>query len=203
MSVFRQTFRARVSGLVAAGAVCLGLIAAGPSPAKAADDTLIKLLLGATAVAILVHGASRSNAQSRPPQHAGPRGLPQHCKETLRVRGRHFEVYNARCLQTAGYRNLPHQCRETLRTNHGHRAIYRASCLQRHVHTAPPGRRHVNLPRNCRLSYVYNRQRYLGYSASCLSDRGVRNLPASCLVRGHRGGVYSASCLQSEGFARR
>ncbi len=203
MSIFHQTVRARLSGLVAAGAICLGLFGAGPTPAKAADDTLIKLLLGATAVAILVHGASRSNAQSRPAQHARPRGLPHDCKETLRVRGRHFEVYNARCLQTAGYRDLPHQCRETIRTNHGRRTIYRAACLERHVHSAPPGRRQAHLPRSCQLSYDYNRQRYLGYSASCLDRQGVRNLPATCLVRGHRGGVYSASCLQSQGFARR
>lgn len=198
MPCFPLSFRTRATAVIAAFALSIAAFTASTGPARASDDKLLKLLLGATAVAIIVHSASR--AQSRP--HAAPaRGLPQHCRETLGIHGRHIAVYNARCLHHAGWRDLPRQCHETIRTNHGMRSVYRARCLERHAsHQSAPGQ---SLPGWCRTSYQYRGHWYQGYSASCLRHAGVRNLPKTCLVSGSGGQLYSARCLSGQGYPRR
>lgn len=207
MPAFSHICRDRLTGLTAAFAIALAAFAAAPTPARASDDALIKFLLGATAVAIIVHSASRSSSQGRGPAHAPARGLPSHCRETLSVRGRHVEVYNARCLRDAGLRNLPDRCHEVIRTNRGNRGVYRAQCLERahagRSHAAP--RRHqpaTVLPDWCRTHYHYRGQRHEGYRADCLQGARLRSLPSTCLVLGHGGTLYSGHCLRSHGFSR-
>ncbi len=204
MPAFAHVLRDRVTGLLAASAIALAAFAGSASPARASDDALIKFLLGATAVAIIVHSASRS--QARGPAHAPARGLPSYCRETLSVRGRHVDVYNAHCLREAGLRNLPDQCYEVVRTNRGNRGVYRARCLERanigRPHTAP--RRHqpmTVLPDWCRTRYHYRGQRHEGYRADCLQSARLRNLPSTCLVIGHGGDLYSGHCLRQHGYS--
>lgn len=205
-----STFRSRMTSLVAGSAL---MLAGSVSPAQASDDQLLRLLLGAAAVAVVVHGAQRAQSQPRA-QHRpdSARGLPQHCRETLSIHRRHVPVYNAQCLQRAGLRHLPRQCHEVLRTDRGQRAVYRARCLERH-YSPPRGQaaphrpradyRQRFLPDRCRTHYHYRGQRLIGYQAACLQRAGLRNLPATCQVRRHDGGLYSARCLQERGYRRR
>lgn len=196
--------RQRTTSLLAASALAIAALGAAPTPASASDDQLLKFLLGATAVAIIVHSASRAQGRA---QAAPARGLPQHCRETLSIRGRHVVVYNAQCMHRAGLRNLPAQCHETIRTNHGMRSVYRARCLEaQSPRRGPPSHargRGPGLPGWCSTSYQYRGRWHEGYSASCLQQAGVRNLPSTCLVAGSGGKVYAAQCLRSEGHGRR
>ncbi|TVP72448.1 MAG: hypothetical protein EA339_06640 [Rhodobacteraceae bacterium] len=196
-----QTLRSRLTGLVAGSALLVG---ASMTPAQASDDQLLKLLLGATAVAVIVHTASRAQSQPRQSQPAHARGLPAQCRETLRIRGQHVSVYNAHCLQSAGFHRLPAQCHEVVRTNRGPRAVYRARCLERGVSAGRGDHRRAQiLPDWCRTRYTYRGQRFSGYDGACLQSAGLGNLPATCQVGRHGGGIYSAQCLQDRGFRRR
>ncbi|MCC5955764.1 MAG: hypothetical protein JJU07_06650 [Natronohydrobacter sp.] len=193
-------FRQRSTSLLAASALAISAIGASTAPASASDDTLLKFLLGATAVAIIVHSASRGQGHA---QAAPARGLPQHCRETLGIHGRHVAVYNAHCLHRAGVRNLPQHCQETIRTNHGMRSVYRARCLEGHGPRRGAPARARGLPDWCATSYQYRGRWHEGYSASCLQHAGLRHLPATCLVSGSGGQVYAAQCLRREGHGRR
>ncbi len=208
--LFSRSLFSRLAALVAAAAVTLAGLAGSATPARASDDALLKFLLGATAIAIIVHSASSARAQPPARGHAPPRGLPSHCRETLSIHGRHVTVYNARCLKRTGLRNLPEHCHETVRTNHGLRSVYRARCLER-TYAAPrhpaPDRGHRDrghwadvLPGHCRMSYRYGGQRHVGFDARCLHDAQLRNLPATCLVRSHGSRTYSGQCLREHGY---
>ncbi len=214
-----STFRLRATSAILAAGVALGAISLPATPAQASDDTLIKLLLGAAAVAIVVQAArtDRGTSHNRP-QYAR-RELPDHCRETWRVRHRDITVYNAQCLRHAGLRNLPRHCLETTRTNRGQRSFYRATCLRDagyfpessaphrgrdRYHPTPPrgGGWHGGslLPQQCLISYRYGGQTLAGYRGSCLEQRGVRNLPRTCQVRSTTGTIYSAQCLTERGY---
>ncbi len=198
MPRFSSTLKARATSLLAVSALCIGAIATSATPASASDDRLLKFMLGATAAAVIIHSASRAQGHARPVQ---ARGLPQHCRETLGIHGRHVAVYNARCLHQAGFRNLAQHCRETIRTNHGLRSVYRAQCLNRGVsHRPVPAQ---SFPHWCRTSYHYRGHRYHGYTASCLRQAGIRHLPQHCLVSVSRQQIYSARCLKGQGYPRR
>lgn len=200
MLSYFSNIRRRTTSLLAASAVAVSAIGAGSAPAAASDDQLLKFLLGATAVAIIVHSASR--AQSR--AHSAPaRGLPRHCRETLGIHGRHVAVYNAQCLHRAGLRNLPAHCHETIRTNHGMRNVYRARCLEGHAPRRGVPAQARGLPDWCATSYQYRGRWHEGYAAACLQQAGLRHLPATCLVSGSGGQVYAAQCLRREGHRRR
>ncbi len=193
----------RLTGLIAATALAVSALVVAPSPARASDD-LLRLLLGATAVAIIVHSATRSSGSS-PQQQT--KGLPPHCRETLGIHGRHVAVYNARCLHQAGLRNLPQRCHEVVRTNRGQRGVYRAQCLERTYsgHHQPRARGHghghaKHLPDHCRTRYSYRGQQHWGYRSGCLQRARVRDLPQTCQVRQSDGRLYSAHCLRQHGF---
>lgn len=203
MPIVIPKLRRRVTGFLAALTIASATLTATGTPARASDDTLLKLLLGATAVAIVVHAASRSQSRQSHVQPSHPRGLPQYCRETLGIHRRHVSVYNAQCLQQAGLRNLPQRCYEVVRTNYGNRGVYRAQCLERHYAPQRPGRAAQGLPRWCGTQYTSQGQRFRGYRADCLQDAGVRSLPSSCLIRGHGGQIYSASCLGQHGHRYR
>lgn len=217
------SLRRRAVTLVAGSALMLGALTASTAPAQASDDRLLRLLLGATAVAVIVHSANQAQSRARAPHaapHAAPPNrLPQECRETLRVRGEHVAVYNARCLQNAGLRNLPQQCFETIRTNHGQRGVYRAGCLERRFtasaqpprgHHSQPPRGHqphrpqpvVILPQWCE-SRVHHRGNWHNvYGAQCLHRAGLQNLPGACRHHSPRGDVFAAQCLTRHGYRR-
>ncbi|MGP9790084.1 hypothetical protein [Roseinatronobacter sp. NSM] len=229
MSHFYSTLRVKTTGALLAAGVALGAVALPATPAKASEDALVKFLLGAAAVAIVVHAArSDGGAPSRGrPQH-NSRELPAQCQETWSVRNRNILLYNAQCLHDAGLRTLPRHCLDTTRTNRGQRSVYRASCLQdagfhaqhrapdrrpnrweedRHQPAPPRGgsgwQRGNILPQRCLISYHYGGQTLAGYRASCLEQRGVRDLPRTCQVRSTTGTIYSAQCLTERGFRSR
>jgi hypothetical protein len=198
-----QRVRHRSTALIAALAIVGTTMTFGSTPAQASDDALLKFLLGATAVAIVVHAASRAQGRQShvPPGQA--RGLPRHCRETLSIHRRHVEVYNANCLNHAGLRHLPEQCYEVVRTNYGHRAVYRARCLERNYNAQRPSRpSHAGrgLPSWCSTQYTYQGQRFRGYLGDCLRREGIGQLPGTCRVASRGGDLYSASCLSQQGF---
>ncbi len=208
-----RTLHKRLTTLIAAASVTLAAFASSTSPARASDDALLKFLLGATAIAIIVHGASNARAEPQRSGQARPRGLPQHCRETLSINRRHVMVYNAQCLRNAGLRNLPQQCRETIRTNHGPRSVFRAGCLERNYaaprHSGPRygdgkrGRGSHFLPGHCRVSYRYGGRQHVGFDARCLQNLQIRDLPGTCRVRGQGGQIYSGHCLREHGYSFR
>ncbi|MGY6704780.1 hypothetical protein [Roseinatronobacter sp.] len=219
MSHFYSTLRTKTTGALLAAGVALGAIAMPATPAKASDDALVKLLLGAAAVAVVVHAARSDNRSNRGrPQH-NSRELPAHCQETWSVRNRNISLYNAQCLRDAGLRNLPRQCLENTRTNRGQRSVYRAACLydagyrpersapnrgrDRHQPNPPRGGGWQSgnlLPQQCLISYRYSGQTLAGYRASCLEQHRVRDLPRTCQVRSTTGTIYSAQCLTDRGY---
>lgn len=188
--------RQRLTSLTAAAALAVAAIGVDARPAAASDDTLLKLLLGATAVAIIVHSASRAQGRSHVVHSAG---YPQYCRETLSIHGRHVSVYNAQCLQQAGYRNLPARCHEVIRTNRGNRGVYRAQCLEGQAARPRGPVQTRGLPARCETRYRYRGQWHAGFSASCLHQAGLRQLPATCLVATDRGHVYASNCLRQHG----
>lgn len=210
--------RRSMTSTLAAAAVAVTGMTAMPTPATANDD-LIKFLLGATALAIVVHGVKSGRAQAHVPQvTAPPRSLPAECRETLQVRNRHVDVYNAQCLQNASVRNLPAQCHEVVRTNHGNRGIYRERCLQDagwrvaggggggHQDTIvqPPQRERAHgLPQHCAVRYHSRGCLKQGYDTNCLNNAGLRRLPQNCEARRYNGQVLDAQCLIDAGYRRR
>lgn len=209
------SFLPRVSNFGAALAVVLAGATAAPTPARASNDDVLRFLLGAAAVAVIVH--SFTAPPRAPVRQYGGSVLPDHCLETLRVRGRHIDVYNAACLERAGVRHLPGHCAQTVRTDRGERRVFGESCLHQagfrpeprshpprsQQPPAPPHR--ALLPEHCETSFRHRGERDRGYDPACLSRAGFRNLPGHCAleVRGDRGGyrwVYSARCLTDAGF---
>lgn len=210
----------RLKAFGAAAVVALAAVTTAPTPARASDDELIRFLLGAAAVAVIVHSFTDRPRDSRP-RDTGRRHdsnvLPDHCRETLRVRGRHVEVYNAHCLRQAGLTRLPRHCAETIPTNRGQRQIYREHCLlnagfraeSRHWQPHPPQRpsrpHRAVLPAQCEITYRHRGDRMRGYDGACLSRSGVHNLPESCALRARREGgghltIYNARCLSDAGY---
>jgi hypothetical protein len=205
-----SNLRRAVTSTFAAGAVALAGLAA-PTPAAANDD-LIKFLLGATALAVVVHAAKKGNAQVHFPAPS-PRTLPAQCAETLRINHRDVQVYNAHCLQQAQVWNLPDRCFEVVRTNHGNRGVYRSQCLidagwrpaHGGGHVTPPRNDHQArvLPQSCEIRYRTRGEFRQGYDAACLSNAGLRRLPEGCIARRSDGQIYNAQCLIDAGYRRR
>ncbi len=221
MSILSRITGLRIAGLAAAVAVAVAGVVSAPTQARASDDDLIRFLLGAAAVAVIVHSFSdRPRDTSR--RYTG-NVLPDHCRETLRARGRLVEVYNAHCLQRAGLNRLPHHCAETVPTNRGDRRVFRERCLtqagyrteSRYQQPRHPQRpalpqrpsqpSRAVLPQRCEISYRQRGQSARGYDGSCLSRAGLRNLPGHCALnaRTERGGqltIYNARCLTDAGY---
>ena len=224
MTTFINKIRSRSTAALTAVGVALAAMTLPAAPAQANDDTLIKLLLGAAAVAIVVHAARSDGRSTQGRARQNSRELPRECQETWTVRHRNIALYNAQCLRDAGLRNLPRQCLETRRTNRGQRSVYRAACLYDAGYTAERrapnrgrDRYHPNpprgggggwqggavLPQQCVVTYRYNGQTLAGYRGTCLKQRGIRDLPRTCQVRSTSGMIYSAQCLSERGYRSR
>jgi len=202
----------RLTALLAVAVLALAGALASTQPARAQNDDLVRFLLGAAAIAVIVR-AFDANARITYIDHWT---LPGACLETVRVRGRHVDVYNRGCLQRAGYRNLPHHCQVSLRTHHGRRTGYEASCLYRAGYRAEghwghrpyrgdrdayPGDQLGRLPGFCALTYRRGHQRLDGYDGQCLRNAGLHRLPRHCALNTTTGGqIYDARCLEQAGY---
>lgn len=203
----------RLTMIVAAGAMALTGIAASATPARSdTGEDLLRLFLGIAAVAVVVRAIDESR---RPPSDLGRWVLPDACMETVRVRGRTVDVYNARCLQRAGMHGLPHRCETNMRTDRGQRRGFVAQCLYEagyrpergSVRPTPPSRPgprpQAHLPRHCEMTYRQRGMRVDGYDGACLRDAGLRNLPRHCRVSDRSGRQYfNADCLHDAGYRR-
>ncbi|MFN3953941.1 MAG: hypothetical protein ACK4LQ_05755 [Pararhodobacter sp.] len=202
----------RLTMILAAGAVALTGIAASATPARSdTGDDLLRLFLGIAAVAVVVRAIDDSR---RPPTDLGRWTLPDACLETVRVRGRTVDVYNARCLQRAGLHGLPHRCETQMRTDRGPRRGFVAQCLYevgyrpergsvRPGPSRPGPRPQAHLPRHCEMTYRQHGMRVDGYDGACLRDAGLRNLPRQCRVSDRSGRHYfNADCLNDAGYRR-
>lgn len=218
----------RLTALLTAGALVLAGLSITATPARSdTTDDLLRLFLGIAAVAVVVNAFD----DRRTPRHVGQWTLPDDCRETVRVRGRHVETYNARCLDRAGYRSLPQECRLAMRTDRGERPSYLAQCLfdrgyhaeRTHYRPRPdyrpgPGYRPApdyrprpdwgpghssTLPRACEMAYRQDGRRVDGYDGACLSSYGLSRLPNACRVSDRAGNrYYNAQCLINSGYRR-
>lgn len=220
-AVTRKTSR-RLTAFLTAGALVLAGLSVTASPARSdTTDDLLRLFLGIAAVAVVVNAFD----DRRTPRHVGRWTLPDDCRETVRVRGRHIDTYNARCLDRAGYHRLPQHCRLAMRTDRGERPSYLAQCLydegysaeRRSYRRAPdyrpgpdyrprpdrsPGHA-ATLPRACEMVYREAGRRVEGYDGHCLSGYGLSHLPRQCRVRDRAGNhFYNARCLTDAGYYR-
>ena len=226
-AVTQQASR-RLTAFLTAGALVLAGLGLTATPARAdTTDDLLRLFLGIAAVAVVVNAFD----DRRTPRHVGQWTLPDDCRETVRVRGRNVETYNARCLDRASYQRLPQQCQLAMRTDRGQRPSYLAQCLfdqgyhAERVHHRPrpdyrpapdyrpgpgyrpapdrqPGRTAI-LPQTCEMQYRQDGRRVEGYDGACLSRHGLTNLPNACRVSDRAGNRYfNAQCLSNNGFRR-
>ncbi|KPQ05789.1 MAG: hypothetical protein HLUCCA12_13485 [Rhodobacteraceae bacterium HLUCCA12] len=208
-AVTQKTSR-RLFGLLAAAVIALAGLSATTAPARSdTTDDLLRLFLGIAAVAVIVNAIDDDHT----PRYIGEWTLPSGCQETVRVRGRLVQTYNARCLERAGYYRLPQRCRLSMRTNRGHRPSYLAQCLydagyraERHVRPVRPEPGPVRgavLPRGCEMIYRQSGRRVEGYDGQCLENRGFYRLPRQCRVSDRQGNhYYNARCLLDSGYRR-
>lgn len=209
--MLRRLSRRLAALILAAALATAGLITVtAPARAQSSDD-LVRFLLGAAAVAVIIRSID-GNASVR---YIDRRTLPQECLETVRMRGRHVDVFHGGCLRRAGYRSLPQRCEVSFRTNRGQRTGYEARCLQRLGysigHGGPqrpnrerPGDRLSWLPAHCAMTYRQGGRHHDGYWGSCLRSAGLHRLPQGCVVTRHgRDTIYSARCLRNAGYRAR
>lgn len=198
----------RLTALLAAAALALAAALTPAAPARAQDtDDLVRFLLGVAAIAVIV----RAIDDNHTPSFIAPRVLPDSCLESVRVRGRTIDLYNARCLRRAGYRNLPEDCLVSLRTSQGERWGYEVGCLysagyrpQGGVVERPvPDTVRGILPRVCEMTYRTGGARLTGYDGLCLADEGFRSLPRRCERVTREGEIlFDGQCLWDAGYAR-
>lgn len=116
----------RLTLVLVAGAVALAGLTVSARDARASDaEDILRFLAGALIVGAIVHSINDNDD----PQYISRWELPGSCLETVRVRGRNIQVYNARCLRRAGYRNLPRYCQRDFRINGHRRTGFVAACL--------------------------------------------------------------------------
>ncbi|MCC5970362.1 MAG: hypothetical protein JJU15_10445 [Pararhodobacter sp.] len=209
----------RLLALVAASALILASLGATATPARSdTTDDLLRLFLGIAAVAVIVSAID----ESRTPRHIDRWTLPDDCRETVRLRGRHIDTYNASCLERARYRGLPQHCRLAMRTDRGQRPSFLAQCLfdegyRAERHHYRPGRpfpqpgygprpgpeRPAILPSRCEMVYREGNRRVEGYDGHCLDRYGFHRLPRQCRVSDRAGNhYYNAQCLTNAGYRR-
>jgi hypothetical protein len=203
-SFARKTAQRLSLGLGAAAIVMTGALL--PAPARANTEDLARLLFGAAVVAIIVRGFDNAD-RVRVDPHRPRNVLPHECLGTVRIRGRDTDVYDHRCLQRAEVRRLPEYCEVTVRTGDRNRRVHLARCLYdegfRAERPAPVAQR-PRLPQACETTYRVRGGRTLdGYSAHCLRNEGLRNLPQSCEVRTRDDRrLFDAQCLVDAGYRR-
>lgn len=207
---FRSASR-RLTLLVAAGAVALTALAAGSRPARAGDaEDILRFLAGAVIIGAIVNAVN----DNHDPQYISRWELPGSCLETVRVRGRNIQVYNARCLRRAGYSGLPNRCSREFRINGHRRHGYVAECLYDAGYSRRGGGHYDSPP----PYYNDNEPPYFdvpgmrppfGLPISPPLTRGPSPrydnvLPSSCSVRyrdnGRRRTGYWGGCLRDHGF---
>jgi len=146
--------------LVLAASVAIAGVGATATPAKAGNDDLAKLLVGATALVIIgtaineskkngnvvVHQPQRHTPQAHTPRHQPrhahvntPRhraAIPQQCRVVVNTFDGPVKGYGARCLNNTmrAAHSLPNQCRQVVnQVRGGHtRVLYNGRCLARH-----------------------------------------------------------------------
>ncbi len=115
----------RLTLLVGALAIALAGIGVGARPARADADDILRFLAGAIIIGAIVHAIDDNNR----PRYVDRWVLPDECLETIRVRYRDIDSYNAQCLRRAGYRDLPDRCRRDFSVNGYYRTGFVAECL--------------------------------------------------------------------------
>jgi hypothetical protein len=132
-----RTLRNRFLALVAAGATALGLFAASAAPVKAETDNgaFFRFLLGAAALAIIVHELDDDDDDSDKPVVIDPgngsgRNVPAAC--ALEIDGmEHGRVaYSQNCLRSYNFRKLPVHCSFEARVWGKPDRLFPARCLR-------------------------------------------------------------------------
>lgn len=146
----RTSLARKLTSLGAALAIALAGMTAAAVPARAQNDDLAKILMGAAAVFIIgsaINNAGRA-APAPAPRHDVYRDtrredrrhddrhdrrarvptLPQAC--AISVSGNPAVYYGQRCLEREGLRaHLPQRCARTMNTNRGPRTVYEGRCM--------------------------------------------------------------------------
>lgn len=201
----RATSRRLTLGLVA-GAVALAGLAVSVRDARASDaEDILRFLAGAVIVGAIVHAINEDDE----PQHAGHWRLPGQCLETVRVRHRNIQVYNARCLRRAGYSDLPERCRRDVWVHGQRRRGYVAECMYDAGYSRGHGRRYETPPsyHNPNDPPLFHQPRVSPPSyAPPVSPPLARNrvLPSDCRMTyrqsGRRIHGYWGNCLRRSGL---
>lgn len=123
----------RVLSFALAGSIALTSIGLTAAPAQADHDDTAKVILGATALFLLLNHANKADNNQQ--YTYGPKKLPRSCRSVIRTHQGTARVYSRGCLESnlsnASVRKLPGQCKSSIRTNHGWRTIYKERCLRR------------------------------------------------------------------------
>jgi hypothetical protein len=129
LGAFGRRASRRLKLIMAAGTIALAGLATSAAPARSqTSDELIRLLLGAAAVAVVVRAIDTSSSRSRGARL--PHGvLPAACMETVRMNRRHVDVYHTGCLGWYAIDRLPRRCEVQIRTDRGRRSYHVAQCL--------------------------------------------------------------------------
>lgn len=126
-----KNMKRQLTAMVTAFALVFTSVVATPIKARSNEDDLLKLLLGAAAVAIIIH--ELNDPKPVPHSYRGRKVIPDECLMDVRVNGRRMEVVSGRCVRRAGIsRPLPSDCAFDIRTDHGRRTVYGQKCLRSH-----------------------------------------------------------------------
>lgn len=129
----------KLTATLAAAAVALTGITATPAFAIGErEEDILKLMLGAGAIALLV---DRANDKKRQADHnryrhdyrhdARGRIIPGECVFDVRTRDGRRNVVGKRCVEQSGFRGrLPQDCAFQIRTNRGPTTVYGQRCLR-------------------------------------------------------------------------
>ena len=112
--------------MLSGGLILAGLLAA-IQPAKAQTSAeIIAFLRGATGVATIIRPFQ---PDAIPQERIGRSVVPDACRETIRLHGRHIELYHAGCVGQYGLHNMPHRCDLPVQTEAGLRRYFVAHCV--------------------------------------------------------------------------
>lgn len=141
-------------------AAALALTAGFTAPARAGNDDLFKLLLGAAAVGVVLHQANRGGfaARAATPDHA----VPQRYRDDWRD-----DRHRDRDRDRARARAVPASCLFDLPGRYGPRPVLGERCVTRWD-------RRVDLPQACAFDIRPGRGERRVYGLSCLRERGFR-----------------------------
>lgn len=173
----------RLTTTLSAAAVALAGLVAAPAPARADEEDLIKLLLGAAAVGLIVTEANRRGAfTSRaapppfqgfpqqgfvPPGHRSPPGLGNGRRDDWRDDWRDGNRDGNRDVRLGRDRVVPASCLFDLPGHYGPRPVVGARCVQGWDKRAA-------MPPACLFEARTGRGERQVYGLECLRDRGYR-----------------------------